>query len=250
MTGMRYAIFFVPPRDGALYRFGAAALGYDAYSGEDTASLSGDGINAAEWHKLTAEPRRYGFHATLKAPFRLREGVTEHELIAAIAPFAAGQIAPPRFAASIALLDDFAALIPAAPVPALDRLAAGCVEAFDRFRAPLTDNDRSRRLAQPLTARQVVHLERWGYPYVLEDFRFHMTLTGRLSAERAPQVLEFLHRTLKRTPVPAGIAVESIALLRQDAADARFRVIAGAALGAMPDTLHDAMADDRIAAHG
>jgi putative phosphonate metabolism protein len=246
MIDARYAVFFVPPQHGALYRFGATALGYDSYSGEDAASFSGDGIDAAEWHKLTAEPRRYGFHATLKAPFRLRDGTTEHDLIAAIAPFAAGGAPPPRFDASVALLDGFAALIPAAPAPSLDRLAESCVREFDRFRAPLTDAQRSRRLAQPLTARQTDHLERWGYPYVLDDFRFHMTLTGRLPADRAPHVLEFLHRRLACDPVSAGIAVESIALLRQDAAAARFRVIAAAPLGALPD----AASDDRIAARG
>jgi len=243
---VRYAVFFVPPRNSALYRFGATALGYDSYSGAETASFSGDEIDAAQWRELTAEPRRYGFHATLKAPFRLHSDASEQDLIAALAPFAASCAPPPRFPASISLLDDFVALLPAGPAPALDRLAGSCVRAFDAFRAPLTDAERSRRLANPLTARQVAHLERWGYPYVFEDFRFHMTMTGRLSADRALPVLEFLHRTLKRAPVPAGIAVDSIALLRQDAADARFRVIAAAKLGALPG----ATADDRIAARG
>jgi len=245
MRNARYAIFFVPPQNDALYRFGATALGYDSYTGEETASYSGDGIDVAEWQKLTAEPRRYGFHATLKAPFRLRSDATEQELIAALAPFAAAQTSPPRVTASIALLDGFAALIPAATAPELSRLAENCVREFDAFRAPLADADRKRRLAQALTARQIEHLDRWGYPYVFEDFRFHMTLTGRLPADRASRVLGFLNGTLGGAPAP-DIAVESVALLRQDAADARFRVIAGAQLGALPDTA----SDDRIAAHG
>jgi len=245
MKDARYAIFFVPPQDSALTRFGAKALGYDSYSGRELPSLSGDGISAAEWKELTSEPRRYGFHATLKAPFHLRNGVSEDDLTAAFAAFAAGHEAPPRFAASLKLLDGFAALVPSAPVAMLDALAAACVRDFDQFRQPLTDAERERRLVHPLTERQADHLDRWGYPYVLEDFRFHMTLTGRLPAPRAQLILEFLHRALAREQVPADIAVDTVALLRQDEADARFYVIRDVTLASKASA-----ADDRIAANG
>ena len=57
-------------------------------------------IDAAAWRALTTEPRRYGFHATIKAPFRLAEDASPSDLSAALAeladaekPFAAGQLA-------------------------------------------------------------------------------------------------------------------------------------------------------------
>src|SRR6266436_2078374 len=77
MTDPRYAIYFVPAPDTALYRFGAGALGYDCFTGADMATLDTLPVDAGAWRELTREPRRYGFHATLKAPFRLAEGRTE-----------------------------------------------------------------------------------------------------------------------------------------------------------------------------
>jgi putative phosphonate metabolism protein len=228
MSNVRYAVFFVPPADSALYRFGATALGYDSYSGRELPTWE---LPAAEWQQITAEPRRYGFHATLKAPFRLHGDASEQDLIAAFEQFAAACAPPPSFPVSIALLDDFAALVPTIAIPLVNALAERCVRDFDRFRNPLTETERNRRLAQPLTARQIAHLDRWGYPYVFEDFRFHMTLTGRLPAPRAPEVLAFLRDAQQTAHVPAEVTVETIALLRQDGPDARFRVVRDLRLG-------------------
>jgi len=232
MTGPRYAIFFVPPAATALYQFGAGVLGYDSYTGAISNDELENGLSATEWQRLTAEPRKYGFHATLKAPFRLQSGFSERDLIEEFGRFAACQASPERFAATITILDGFTALMPAAPARTLDLLAANCVHGFDRFRAELTAAERSRRLAHPLTPRQIDHLDRWGYPFVLEDFRFHMTLTGRLPAVRVAHVLEFLRWMHERRSVPVEIVVDTIALLRQDAPDSPFRVIADAALQA------------------
>jgi len=234
MSGPRYAIFFVPPAGGALYEFGAAALGYDTYSGASSGlavpTPPDDALTSEEWRQLTAEPRKYGFHATLKAPFRLRSEISERDLIAELVRLAACHAPPDRFVATITLLDGFAALVPTAPAPALDLLAGNCVRAFDEFRDQMTAAERNRRLAQPLTSRQIDHLDRWGYPYVFEDFRFHMTLTGRLPVDRAAQAVAFLRGLHKRWSVPAEILVDSIGLLRQDGPDLPFRVIASAPL--------------------
>lgn len=230
MSGVRYAIFFVPAPDSALYRFGASALGYDAYSGHEIPSLSDNNVNPAEWQQFTAEPRRYGFHATLKPPFHLRDEYSEGDVIAEFDGFADGCMSPQGFAASVRLLDGFAAVVPSIPVPELNLLAESCVRDFDRFRKPLTEAERSRRLTQNLTSRQLGHLDRWGYPYVFEDFRFHMTLTDRVPTERTIPVLKLLHETLKRQPVPVIVMVQTIALLRQDRANASFRVIHQTAL--------------------
>src|SRR5258708_19714311 len=87
MTGPRYAIYFVPAADTALYRFGAAALGYDCFTGADIATLDALPVDAGAWRELTREPRRYGFHATLKAPFHLAAGPTEPKLIGVFLDF-------------------------------------------------------------------------------------------------------------------------------------------------------------------
>src|SRR5262249_10327995 len=158
----------------ALYRFGAAALGYDCFTGADLPTLDPLPVDAGAWRELTREPRRYGFHATLKAPFRLATGRTEAELIGAFAQFSRTIDSAPAIEPAVCLLQHFVAIVPVAACAGLGRLAASCVQYFDGFRAPLSTGDRDRRLAAHLTSRQIGYVERWGYPYVFEDFQFHM----------------------------------------------------------------------------
>jgi putative phosphonate metabolism protein len=230
MTDPRYAIYFVPAPDTALYRFGVATLGYDCFTGADVATLDALPVDAGAWYELTREPRRYGFHATLKAPFRLAEGRTEAELIGEFVEFSETTDSAPAIEPAVSLLQHFAAIVPVAVGAGLDRLAASCVEHFDGFRAPLTGADRSRRLTAHLTARQIGHVERWGYPYVFEDFRFHMTLTGALSADHREPMLAYLQGGLACSHGDGPVKIDRLALLRQDDPGARFVVLAHCAI--------------------
>lgn len=231
MSPPRYAIYHVPPADAALYRFGAALLGYDAFEPRDLEHPP-QALNAfADWHELTADPRKYGFHATLKAPFLLKDGASEADLVAAFDRFAATPREIPVIAPVVRSIGSFIAVVPDAAVAALAKLADDCVTAFDPLRAPLTAHDRQRRLKSPLTPRQIEHLDRWGYPYVFEEFRFHMTLTGSLPAAKREVVLPFLQGEFAKLGL-TSLAVGHIALLRQDAGDARFVVIRHVALRA------------------
>lgn len=219
----RYAIYFVPDADSPLYRFGAGLLGYDAYRGTSLTLPETMTRATADWAAVTEEPRKYGFHATLKAPIALADGTSEAGLIAACEDFTAARRIIPTFPAVVRAIGDFIALVPEQQPPALADLAQHCVAAFDRFRAALTDTDRARRNPAQLSPRQRDHLERWGYPYVGEDFRFHMTLTGRLEPERQGHILDLLRDAFAQTGV-AAIRVDRIALCRQDAPAAPFRV--------------------------
>jgi putative phosphonate metabolism protein len=227
----RYAIYFVPAADSALYRFGAAVLGYDCYTGMDVDFPDALPMGEAAWSDLTAEPRRYGFHATLKAPFHLAKEAGESELVEELQKFCRSIETAPSFEPMVATLQGFIAVIPTAASPAIDRLAAACVTTFDRFRAPLSAHDRDRRTVG-LSERQVGNLDRWGYPYVFDDFRLHLTLTGRLSADRQAAVLSFLRNRFAVTYGPRPLPIDRVALLRQDRPDARFVVIDHAAIGA------------------
>ncbi len=190
-TFRRYALFWAPPRGSALARFGASWLGWDAEASElvphpETPRLP---VPVAE---ITATPRRYGFHGTLKPPFRLAEGAgftgldaTAAALAGRTAPFLAPALEPRRIGA-------FVALMPFAPCSALDDLAAACVQALDGFRAPAEAAELARRRAHGLSARQEEHLVRWGYPYVLDEFRFHLTLTGALDRGDGDKVFDIL----------------------------------------------------------
>jgi putative phosphonate metabolism protein len=230
----RYAIYYVPEPDSDFDRFGTELLGYDATTGEDLAFPDGILQLAPDWRELTHDPRKYGFHATLKPPHSLAPGKTETELLAACEAFANTPRPIPVINPIVDSISGFIAVVPAEPSDELERLAADCVREFDSFRAPLTSEDRARRNPSTLTPRQREHLDRWGYPYVMEDFRFHMTLTGRLGdAKRAP-----IRTILQERFALLGIttlSIDRIALFRQDDADSRFRIVWHGALERIRD---------------
>ncbi|HET6522220.1 MAG TPA: DUF1045 domain-containing protein, partial [Geminicoccaceae bacterium] len=175
----RYAIYFAPAPDDPLGAFGNRWLGRDPWTGECLPQPRIPGLAPERLHAITASPRRYGFHGTLKPPFALAPGATPADLDMAARTFAAAR-RPVEVPLALRSLSGFLALVPAEPVPALDALAADCVRAFDSFRAPSDAAELSRRRAAGLTARQDALLLAWGYPYVFEEFRFHLTLTERL----------------------------------------------------------------------
>jgi putative phosphonate metabolism protein len=221
----RYAIYFVPAPGSDLDRFGASLLGYDAFGGEDLGFPDGVTQAVPDWHDLTRDPRKYGFHATLKAPFALTPDLNEAELIAACESFAGTARPIPVIIPVVKAISGFIAVVPAEVSDELNRLAADCVRDFDSFRAPLSAEDRARRNPSALTAAQVGHLDRWGYPYVMDDFRFHMTLTGRVAAERREQLVALLHDRFAALELET-LAVDRIAVFRQDDAASRFQVLA------------------------
>jgi putative phosphonate metabolism protein len=220
-THPRYAIYYAAEPGSVLDRFGASLLGYDAYSGEDLPFP--DGV-PPDWRELTQDPRTYGFHATLMAPMTLAAGRTEAQLVAACELFADAARPVPLIKPVVDSISGFIAVIPSEPSPELERLAADCTRAFDFFRAPLTPENRARRNPAKLTARQCDYLDRWGYPYVMEEFRFHMTLTGRLPAERRGAVVAMLQSRFVAIEVTT-LEIDRIALFRQDDAASRFGII-------------------------
>jgi putative phosphonate metabolism protein len=230
MTASRYAIYFVPAPETPLYQAGAALLGYDVYSGRRLPFPGGVALGDDEWSALTSEPRVYGFHATLKAPFRLAPGRSADELAGHVATFAATR-APVTITPAVRTIGRFAALVPAGPCAALDRLAADCVQDFDGFRAPLSDDERAKRLAAPLSARHRENLQRWGYPYVFEDFRFHMTLTGPIAPASQDAVLTCLRERLGGVE-GRPLLVDRVALLCQPDRDTPFHLVVNAPLAA------------------
>ena len=144
--------------------------------------------------------------------------------MAACATFAEKARPMPVIRPVVDAISGFIAVIPAEPVDALQQLAADCVRDFDSFRAPLTADDRARRKPEKLSERQREYLDRWGYPYVMEEFRFHMTLTGRLDAERRGPILEMLRARFATLKLET-LAIDRITLFKQDDAKARFRII-------------------------
>lgn len=231
MSKPRYAVYYAPAADSALWRFGSAVLGYDALTGEDLPFAVPPGCDPALWPALTEEPRRYGFHATLKAPFELADGRSEEQLRAFARNHAAGLDAVELAGLSITALGSFVALTPAEPSEALQRFAFSAVQAFELFRAPLSEADKARRLKSPLTPAQHAYLEAYGYPYVGDAFRFHMTLTGSLPGEQAGAVKQALESAYATAVSAGSVRIDRFALFRQDDRAGRFRLLDSYAFG-------------------
>jgi hypothetical protein len=175
---MRIAVYFTPPSEHPLARFAAAW-----FAREDL-------------KQATAPAAFYGFHATLKPPFLPRLSRSLQDILLAAQSFAEAHPALTVGQLRVEPLGSFLALLPGSANPELDAFAAACVRDFDRFRAAPEPQELTRRRAKGLNARQEHFLSRWGYPYVMEEFRFHMTLTGPLdpvdladASSRARQML-------------------------------------------------------------
>ena len=220
----RYAIYFTPPPSSPLAQFGASVLGYDCFERTDVAHPHTKALNGKTFSRITADPRRYGFHATLVAPFHL-ETMTESDLLSALGDFTKDNLPIDIGPLAVDSIGAFIALKPESNIPKVDKLAAALVEFFDPYRASLGEADRVRRMTAHLSPRQRELLGRWGYPFVFDQFRFHMTLTNSLQAAELASVksaLAELYSGLARNHVE----IDALSLMRQDGPDERFFLVA------------------------
>lgn len=178
----RYAVYHTPAPGSPLAEFGAAWLGWDSARRIAVDRPSVPGLNI---ESITNTPRRYGFHGTIKPPFRLADGQASDCLDAALGQLCDNARPVTLDGLHLAQLGRFLALVPRGDASDLSALAAHVVRELDDFRAPLTDAELAKRRAAGLSPAQGAMLVRWGYPYVFDAFRFHLTLTGRLDPETA-----------------------------------------------------------------
>ena len=177
----RYAVYFAPHESTALWQAGCRWQGRDPCTRERLAQPEVDGWSAEQIAQITASSRMYGFHATLKPPFFLAEGCTAPQLADAVQRLAARLHAFVLPQLAITFLDGFLALQPTAGSTAeLSALADACVIELDGFRRAPPAEELAQRRAAGLSPRQGQLLVQFGYPFVLDQFRFHMTLTERL----------------------------------------------------------------------
>jgi putative phosphonate metabolism protein len=222
----RYAIYFAPAKATPWWNLGAHWLGRDEFNNTAVALTEFLHISAEKRLAITSEPRRYGFHATLKAPFRLGTKKTLQELLdrastlaAKLAPLALG----PLQAQS---LGNFVAVTPRHRSAELQALAADCVVALDDMRAPLTPEDLARRRVEKLDAREMELLNCYGYPYVLERFRFHFSLTGPVDFKSQQLVIQAVAAQVDHLNTSAPLVLDRLCVFEEAAPGMPFRRIA------------------------
>lgn len=212
MQFQRYGVYYTPP-PGALADFGKSWLGWDPVEGETVTHPEIEGLPQAV-AEITATPRKYGLHGTIKPPFFLAEGTDatglltrfEH-LCATLAPITLDGLVLARLGGFIALKVD-------GDQTPLAKLAGAVVRELDDFRAPPTDAELARRRKANLSPAQEALLAQWGYPYVMAEFRFHITLSGRLGRD-VEATMEALGPHF--APIlPRPFAVDSLTLVGED----------------------------------
>lgn len=216
----RLAIYWLPAPDHPLWEAGCLWLGRDP---------RGDDAPGQRPPEHARAPWRYGFHATLKAPMALRVAGTEDRFMSAVAALAARHrdfALPPL---QVNWLAGFLALRPSS-APArghpLRRLADACVTELDDWRAPMDLAEVERRgSAIPLAQRdeQLALPRRWGYPHVLDHWRFHLTLSDREPAG-APALLARARAHFARA-LEQPLRAHAIAVCREDAPWAPLRLV-------------------------
>jgi putative phosphonate metabolism protein len=227
----RFATYFAPSSSAQLWDRASVWLGRDPATGM---SVDGPvaGLDRNRLLNLTQSAGRYGFHATLKPPMALAPGYEAEELHAAVAALAADLRPVSLGRLQITDLDGFLALTPeGGDSPELLDLAAHVVETLEPFRAPLSPRDHAARLAKGLSPRQEELLAAYGYPYVFDEFRFHMTLTDRLEpADRA--VLLQAAQTWFGPVLGEEVVLDRLTLFHEKENKLPFRRIADFPLGA------------------
>ncbi len=198
---IRYAVYHVPPPDDPLGRRAAEWLGRDHWTGADYGHRPLGGFRTRDLERITAAPRRYGFHATLRSPFTPKTNIDQADLTARLRACAAQVTQINNLDLEIRRIGPFFALVPTKIVPELDQLAAACVTDFDNMRRPIGAGEIMARARAANTPRRRALLARWGYPFVFDQFRYHMTLTGPVDdadADRlAPIVADWFDECLQ-----------------------------------------------------
>ena len=187
MTRFTRHALFVLPEPGRFAEAAADWLGWDVVTGMARNHPALPGL-PRPLHGLTGAARKYGFHATIKAPFRLAPDVCTTDLALGIETLCK-RLARLSLDLEVRSIGSFVAFVPVGDTDRIGRFSATIVAGLDSFRAPLSEDDMARRRPDALTARQQEYLLEWGYPYVMDEFRYHMTLTGSVDADEIGPVI-------------------------------------------------------------
>ena len=218
----RFAVRFSPAIGSPWWDFGSRWLGQCAFTGETFVQPVIEHLPNALHERLTAGPRRHGWHATLKAPFELARGINtailEHGVDAIALMWHPTVI--PSF--RVEIFKDILALVPATPCAAVDAIAGACVTGLHPYSAPLPPENLRRCRASGLTAREDALLLRWRHPFVLDQFCFHLPLTSSLRGVTPLQVKALIDAAQHAVEDLPACVFDAISLFKEPAPGENF----------------------------
>jgi hypothetical protein len=212
---IRLAIYYTPPDSSPLAIAAAKWLGRNSISLNESARKPLETLSPKRYGEIIASPFHYGFHGTIKPPFRLAPGVEAGQVRAKLRSFAAKYQSFTLPPLAVTYMHNFFCLKPTGPCKALDQLAADAVIHFHKFRRPANEMELERRRSAGLTPGQEKSLREWGYPYLMDEFRFHLTLTGKIDNEREKQILEKELQTRFSSDLLQSIPFSSLCLFME-----------------------------------
>ena len=219
----RYAVYFSPPEESDLSKFASSWLGWDAQNAKKILHPIFKDL-VSDITELTKKQSCYGFHGTLKPPFSLVETKNESELKAAILELSQSIRKFEISAVSLQLLNGFAAIVATNENDEIKNLAKKCVQELDSFRQPESLEKFQKRRSTGLSQNEEFYLQRWGYPYVMGSFRFHMTLTRRLNPEESRNVMAVLTAELSKI-LSTTLPIRDICLFGESHTSGNFQII-------------------------
>ena len=216
----RYAIYYIPEQP--LFQLGSDWLGWNSLTGRENPLLD-------DQRGITKRPRKYGFHATIKPPFVLSPDHTQDDLKTEFKSFCQSTSPATGGNLKISRLGRFLAITQDHPASDVTALAAAAVTHFDKFRAPLSADAIAKRRQSKLSPQQDTLMLRWGYPYVMQEFKFHMTLTGPLKNTDIDSI-DHRANAIFHYHLGKPLGINALALLGEDADSGHFHVIEHKAL--------------------
>lgn len=219
----RYALYFSPETTSRWWQAGNQWLGRDPSTMQDLTPPVIAGLTTETQRILTTSARRYGFHATLKAPFRLRDGEDFAALDQVLSTFCQQQTAQIIHRPTVQWMGNFLALRPESDSPDMMTFAQACVASCDHLRAPLSQTEQERRRPEQLSIRQRELLARWGYPFTEETFRFHMTLSDKVPHQADADLL--YEAAIRHFDITEELCIASVCLFYEPTAGADFQLL-------------------------
>jgi Protein of unknown function (DUF1045) len=224
----RYAVYFTPRANTQWALAGSQWLGRCIFSGKVFEAPVVEGMTPNELNALTQEPRRYGWHATLKAPFRLAvnpQAASEGALVDAMTRLVSSMQAFTLPPLRVGMMRNFVALRADGDQKRINAIARACVTNLHYLAQELDEQALARRRKAHLSPEQDRMLVQWGYPWVLEQFQFHLSLSGPVDRLNLDTRWALLNAAQQHFAIEEDCRFDQISLFFEPHPDAPFELI-------------------------
>ena len=187
----RYAIYYAPPKESSLEEFGRYWFGWDPLNAKLINNkqrinyLNRFGIkNLKNIDKNVLIAKKYGFHGTLIPPFKLNKNYSTNKLFKKTDEIAKKFKKFKFYKFKLKKINNFYAFVQNKKNSNINKISNRLVKELFKFRSPLTKKEIDKRNPSKLSKLQLNILHKWGYPYLMSEFKFHMTIASEVTGNK------------------------------------------------------------------